>query len=47
MGGETEGGWIGSTVKREGGAVLRKRLGNSPTATDVDFTPDTKISKID
>jgi len=45
--GETERGEGGSTVKGKGTPVLRQRLGNSSSITDVNFIPDTKLSSIE
>jgi len=45
--GETERGEGGSTVKGKGTPVLRQRLGNSPSDIDVNFIPDTKLSRIE
>ncbi len=47
MGGKTQGGEGGSTVKGKRTPVLRQILGNSLSITDVYFTLDNKISRID
>jgi hypothetical protein len=47
LGGETERGEGGSTVKGKGTPVLRQRLGNSSSITEVNFTLDNKLSSIE
>jgi hypothetical protein len=47
MGGKTEEGWGGSTVKGKRTPVLRQISGNSPSITDVYFTLDNIIFRID